>query len=445
MKSLLAGKKLLFATVPADGHVNPLTGLAVYLKSIGCDVRWYTSESYRGKIERLDIPLYTLKKALDIAGPDFAGMQSERDKKRSQVAKLRFDLINVFISRAPEYFEDMRDIYRRFPFDLVVMDCAFGAMPYVKDIMKIPVISVGVLPLIQSSKYLAPVGLGLMPGSNLFIQMKHAFLRAVADRLIFGKPNKVMFGLFDKYGVLHNGENVFDMSVVKSDLFLQSGTPGFEYNRKDISGNVRFIGSLLPYKSGRKIAPWTDSRLVRYRKILLVTQGTVEKNVNKIIVPVLEAYKGTDVLVIATTGGTDTAALKKRFRQGNLIIEDFIPFDQVMPYAHLYITNGGYGGVLMAIAHQLPIIVAGVHEGKNEIAARIGYFGLGINLKTETPSAMQIMESVSKVLADGNYKSRVSVLAKQFSEYDPNSLFEKYAVQLLRSHAYQNLAAIPAV
>ena len=29
----LAGKKILFANFPADGHFNPMTGIAVHLKS----------------------------------------------------------------------------------------------------------------------------------------------------------------------------------------------------------------------------------------------------------------------------------------------------------------------------------------------------------------------------------------------------------------------------
>ncbi|MEI9809634.1 MAG: hypothetical protein WDO16_18215 [Bacteroidota bacterium] len=52
----LKGKKILFATFPADGHFNPLTGLAVHLKELGCDVRWYTSVKYEDKLQRLNIP-----------------------------------------------------------------------------------------------------------------------------------------------------------------------------------------------------------------------------------------------------------------------------------------------------------------------------------------------------------------------------------------------------
>ena len=130
----------------------------------------------------------------------------------------------------------------------------------------------------------------------------------------------------------------------------------------------------------------------------MVTQGTVEKDVEKLLVPTLEAFKNTDTLVVCTTGGSKTKELKERFPHSNIIIEDFIPFDSIMPYAKVYVTNGGYGGVMLGIENKLPMVVAGVHEGKNEICARVGYFKLGINLKTEKPTITQIKKAVEKVI-----------------------------------------------
>jgi UDP:flavonoid glycosyltransferase YjiC (YdhE family) len=46
------------------------------------------------------------------------------------------------------------------------------------------------------------------------------------------------------------------------------------------------------------------------------------------------------------------------------VIEDFIDFDFIMPRIDIYVTNGGYGGTLLAIEHALPMVVAGVNEGK---------------------------------------------------------------------------------
>jgi UDP:flavonoid glycosyltransferase YjiC (YdhE family) len=190
---------------------------------------------------------------------------------------------------------------------------------------------------------------------------------------------------------------------------------------------------LLPASGPRKNAPWSHPKLSQYAKVILVTQGTAEPDVEKLIVPTLEAFKNTDHLVIVTTAGNKTAELRTRYSQPNIIIEDFIPFDDIMPHADVYVSNGGYGGVLLAIQHRLPMVVAGVNEGKNEICARVGYFKLGINLKTETPNPGQVKKAVEAVLGDSSYKSAVSVLSYEFSQYNPKAVLEQHVAQLLPS------------
>nr|AGH18139.1 glycosyltransferase [uncultured bacterium]QDQ69326.1 GtfC [synthetic construct] len=426
----LKGRKILFANFPADGHFNPLTGLAVHLQWLGCDVRWYTSNKYADKLRRLNIPHFPFRKAMDIA--DLENMFPERDAIKGQVAKLKFDIINAFILRGPEYYVDLQEIHKSFPFDVMVADCAFTGIPFVTDKMDIPVVSVGVFPLTETSKDLPPAGLGITPSFSLPGKFKQSILRSVADLVLFRESNKVMRKMLTEHGIDHLYTNVFDLMVKKSTLLLQSGTPGFEYYRSDLGKNIRFIGSLLPYQSKKQTTAWSDERLNRYEKIVVVTQGTVEKNIEKILVPTLEAFRDTDLLVIATTGGSGTAELKKRYPQGNLIIEDFIPFGDIMPYADVYITNGGYGGVMLGIENQLPLVVAGIHEGKNEINARIGYFELGINLKTEWPKPEQMKKAIDEVIGNKKYKENITKLAKEFSNYHPNELCAQYISEVLQ-------------
>ena len=170
----------------------------------------------------------------------------------------------------------------------------------------------------------------------------------------------------------------------------------------------------------------------QYDKVILVTQGTVEKDIDKLLIPTLEAFKNSDCLVIVTTGGSQTEELRKKYSSANIIIEDFIPFDDVMPYADVYVTNGGYGGVLLSIQNQLPMVVAGVHEGKNEINARVGYFKLGINLKTEKPSVLQLRKSVEEILSNDVYSQNVKRLSEEFKKYDPNEICARQAARLIR-------------
>jgi MGT family glycosyltransferase len=426
----LKGKKILFATFPADGHFNPLTGIAVHLQWLGCDVRWYTSTKYAEKLQKINIPLLPFKKAKDIS--DIENTFPEREAIKGQVAKLKFDIIHAFVMRGPEFYADLQDIRRDFHFDVVVADAAFTGIPFLTDKMDVPVMSVGVFPLTEISKDLPPPGLGLTPSYTMFGKIKQALLRRVADLVLFRHPNRVMRDVLGEYGIDHLNTNVFDMIVKKATILLQSGTPGFEYYRSDLGKNVRFVGSLLPYQSKKQSVSWSDPRLTQYQQIVVVTQGTVEKNIEKILTPTLEAFKNTDVLVIATTGGSGTAELRERFPYNNLIIEDFIPFADIMPYADVYITNGGYGGVMLGIENQLPLVVAGVHEGKNEINARIGYFELGINLKTEWPKPQQMKRAVEEVLRNKKYKENVVKLAKEFSTYNANELCADYIKEVLQ-------------
>src|SRR6185369_16845111 len=115
--------------------------------------------------------------------------------------------------------------------------------------------------------------------------------------------------------------------------------------------------------------------------------------------------------------------------------------NDIMPHVDAYVTNGGYGGVLLSIENNLPMVVAGVHEGKNEINARIGYFKYGVNLKTENPQAAQIRLAANEVINNKLYRYNVEKLSAEFSRYNPEVLFDKYVNGLLKSSIIKKVIA----
>jgi MGT family glycosyltransferase len=430
--------KILFACFAADGHFNPLTGIAVHLKQQGYDVRWYTSPGYKAKIDSYGIPFYPLKQATDFYSADPEKLFPEREKAKSQIAKFNFDLINVFIKEGPAFYNDLKEIHASFPFELLIADITFTGIPFVSDLMKIPVIGVGIVPITKNSKDLPPAGLGMLPSYHFFGRMKQHMLRFVAKHILFSKSNKEMKRVFNQYGIETTADNVFDLMITKCKLVLQTGTPGFDYKRSDLDSKYKFVGPLLPHTVKKKeTTRWYDERLSHYKKVVLVTQGTVEKDESKLLVPTLEALRNTSYLVVVTTGGSKTEELRRQYNAPNVIIEDYIPFADIMPYADVYITNGGMGGVQLSIENKLPMVTAGVHEGKNEICARVGYFNLGINLKTERPSPEQIRAGVEQVVNNEMYRKNVTALCEEFSRYKPFELSERYVQQLLPALSVQ--------
>lgn len=429
----MKAKRILFATMPLDGHLNPLTGLAVHLQSLGHDVRWYTGPGYADKIRKLGIPFYPFQQAREVNQLNLDTEFPERLQMKGTIKRLRFDLNNVFFLRAPELASDMKAIYEDFPYDLIVCDAACTGAPLIKKLLNVPVVSIGIGPLGETSKALPPTGLGMVPSDTFLGHLKQSFLRYVVTNHLLKPCTDVYNQILLNHGLRPTPGFVFDTFTREPDLFLQSGTPGFEYRRPDLSPNVRFVGPLLPHSQEVR-HPFRQAALAKqYKRVVLVTQGTVERDPKKIIIPTLEAFKNDDqTLVVATTGGSQTEALRAQYPQHNLIIEDFIDFNSVMPHVNAYVTNSGYGGVILALKHKLPMVAAGIHEGKNEIAARIGYFNAGVNLKTETPTSAQIRKSVERVLTNPQYKRNAEKIGTEFQQYNANLLCEHYITELLR-------------
>ncbi|WP_276134473.1 glycosyltransferase [Polluticoccus soli] len=424
-------KKILFANIPADGHFNPLTGLAAHLKNEGHDVRWYTGPTYASKIEKLGIPYYLFAKAKEVTVHNIDEVIPERKKIKNHVKKVVLDICSYFIDRGTEFFEDIKDINQGFDFDVLIADNAFTGITFVKRILKKQVVTIGILPLGETSKELPPPIMGLTPAKSFAGKTFHAFLRYMTDNVLLKKPHELMHKYHAQYGVKLPKLNIFDVQIQHSTLYLQSGTPGFEYRRPQMSKNIHFIGPLMPYSSGKPYKLEFEEQIRKYDKLILVTQGTFEGDVTKLIIPTLDAFKGTNNLVVVTTAGWQTAELRERYLDyENIIIEDFIPFNAIMPYADVYVSNGGYGGVMLSINNKLPMVVGGVHEGKNEICARVGYFKLGVNLHTERPKPEKIRKAVEEVMRNNIYQRNVERLAVEFSKYDPLKICQKFIEEL---------------
>lgn len=420
----MQAKKILFASIAADGHFNPMTGMAMELKSQGHDVRWYTSKIFGEKLKKLEIPHYPFKRALELNQFNADELFPQRKKLKAGVSRLKFDLKHFFIYRAPEYFEDIKEIKDSFPFDVFVCDAAFTAGKLVKDILHVPSVAIGIIPVMSTSKDLPPYGLGLTPDNSFLGRMKQGVLRFVAKNILFKESTSEYNKILQRYGLEPENRIIFDIPALRSDVFIQSGSHGFEYNRTDMPEKLKFVGPLHAYSSGTKKElqySWQD-KLEKFKTRILITQGTFEGDHSKLTIPALEALKDEPYLLIVATGYHGTEELKKKYDKDNIVIEDFVDFDSIMPHCDIYITNGGYGGTLLAIEHGLPMLAAGVNEGKNEICSRVGYFKLGIDLKTEKPTTEKIKVAVRRILSDSNYKKNVEKLKAEFKRYDTNKL-----------------------
>jgi UDP:flavonoid glycosyltransferase YjiC (YdhE family) len=143
-------------------------------------------------------------------------------------------------------------------------------------------------------------------------------------------------------------------------------------------------------------------------------------------VPAMEALKETGALLIVATSYSKTEELRKSYPQENIIIEDYIDFDFILKHTDLFICNGGYGSILLSLSNGVPVLAAGVREGKNDVNAHVDYFRVGIDLRTESPRPGDIRRAAERILSEPRWKKRVAQLQEELSVHHPNELIDAY-------------------
>jgi MGT family glycosyltransferase len=266
----------------------------------------------------------------------------------------------------------------------------------------------------MSSRDTAPFGLALPPSSTPLGRVRNRFLNWLVDRVIFRAANKHNEKMRHELGLPPLSTGLFDFSV-KADLYLQASTPSFDYPRTDLPRNVHYIGATIPQAPAdwQQPAWWSE---LHTRKVILVTQGTINNDFDQLIRPAIRALADENVLVVVTTGSRPVEEVNIDPLPENVIVERFVPYALLMPHVDLLLTNGGYGTVQIALMHGVPVVAIGKTEEKPEIANRVAWSGVGVGLKVLAPSEAQIAGAVRQVLDNPYYRARAEALRYELAQ-----------------------------
>jgi UDP:flavonoid glycosyltransferase YjiC (YdhE family) len=424
--------KILFASIPADGHFNPLTGLAVHLRERGHDVRWYTGPSYGSKLSALRVPHFPFIRAKDVNGENLTEHYPEYAKLGVGPKAIAFALEKVFFVNLEGHLHDVGELRQAFPFEAVVFDGAFYAGRLVAEKFDVPAYPIwpGPTPA-PLSKTAPPPFFGLKPMAGPLGRLRDALvLKLLAGSTKNGM--KIWHELRAREGLPEWKGSLFDLHNETSRAMFMVGSPGMDFPREDWPKNLEFVGPLVAHARkesslGEELPAALAQKLERHAgKVVVVSQGTIDnRDPEKLFVPTLTALAASEYLVVATTGGRHTDQLRRRFPQENAVIEDFIAYGALMPRAGLFVSNGGYGSVLQALANGVPLLLAGKLEAKNDINARLDYRGLGIDLRTERPTPTQIQRGVERIFSEPSYRENVKRLSNELAGYDPFGIIER--------------------
>ncbi|MFL5733708.1 MAG: glycosyltransferase [Chloroflexia bacterium] len=423
--------RLLIATMPITGHVQPAVPIARKLVMNGHDVRWYTGKRFQSRVEAVGARFVPMKAAYDFndlkLNEAFPGRSRLKD-----FPQLKFDLQHIFGDAGTGQVSDLQEVLNEFPADAILCDTGFAGARLLHELGGPPWAVFSISALTVSSRDTAPFGLGILPDRSAIGRIRNHALNALVNKVLFRDVSNNYNKTRASLGLKPFRGGIFD-TPVSPFLYLQATVPSFEYPRSDLPPQAHFIGPFLPEASdGFTPPPWWREVIESERPVVHVTQGTSATDPSQLIAPTLRALANEDMWVVATTtlklDEAGMAALGPI--PANARVEPFIPYYDLLPHVRAMVTNCGYGGVQAALARGIPLVAAGNTEDKPEIANRISWSGVGINLRTKTPTPEKIREAVRAVMSERRYRQRAKRMQEQMSHYDAPAIAARLIEQL---------------
>ena len=399
--------RFMLTAMPFTGHVTPLRAVAAALVSRGHDVRVYTGGAFRGQVESTGARLVPWRVAPDFDENNLSVTFPRLVGKRG-IRQLLINVQDVFIKTSPAQVEDLTTEWKREPWDAIAGDEVSVGTAFFAERTGSPWATVAVIPLNLVGAQGPPSGMGLAPGRNPVTKARDAVLRAAVP--LFGRSLAAPLARARETIGLPPSKLTFDRVVFSPRLLIASGSPLLDYDRTDRPPSLHFVGQLQNPPAPTDLPAWWGD--LDGRSVIHVTQGTQNIDPDDLIRPAVEALAERDLIVVVATGvpGRDELSFPV---PSNVRVAGFLPYADLLPRVDLVVTNGGWGGTLAALAHGIPLVIAGGDLDKPEIAARVAWTGAAVNLKTGTPSAAKVAAGVDRVLADASFRDAATRVGAQ--------------------------------
>ncbi|SPO03607.1 related to N-glycosyltransferase [Cephalotrichum gorgonifer] len=447
---------LIFAAPSAYGHTAHLLPHAAHLTSRGYEVYFLGGPQFASAIARTG--------ATFVETPNTWPPEALSDSANVPPGQTPFlwEQRRLFVDSAPlaarslaALLEDVRARHPRREVVIIEEMLFMGTWPFVlgaplpRGYDRFPrVISFSSFPIWVSSRDTAPFGAGLPPDSSAEgrernVRLYEALEAEQSSLMDHANAIYVSLGATEKIATHRNGDgmvpSMLDVWAGRPAVTVYPCSPSLEYHRSDLPPNTRFIGgaprpdlgpsTVLPGWWGELLAN-KSAEGPEKKKVVFVTQGTVVSNFDNLVKPVLEGLADReDVLVVAVLGARG-ATLGDFDTPRNARVQDYLLYHAVLPFADVFISNGGYGGFMQAVMYGVPMVLAGTTQDKAEVSMRGEWAGIAVNLRTDTPTREAVRAGVDWVLGDTRFKTRAREIRRENEELNSLGRLEEIIAEV---------------
>lgn len=369
--------KILFATTPATGHVQPLLGLALAAREAGHDISWASGREALPLLQPQGIAVF------EVGSPweEVRRVYRERWLRGRQIEPREspsFSFPHLFGEvAAHDMLDGLQAAVAHARPDLVVHEIGCLAAPMASRLGGVPHVS-------------HAFGLPLPTAS-----LEAAGARLAPTWAAHGLPPPWLCGLFE-YGSI-------EFAPPSLEAHSAHRTQAARVFRQRPASVSALPGAALP----AMLVDFLDAADAARRPVLYVTFGTVF-NAAIAFDHVIEATSTLHAAVVATTGavGAVGPALAGRTEwPPNLWVGEYVPQSLLLPRCAAVVSHGGSGTAFGAAGHALPqlFIPQGADQFRNADAFVAAGAALGLEGPAASPAA--IARAITRLLDEVSFRA----------------------------------------
>jgi len=370
--------RIVFFCIPAWGHTNPTVEVVRQLTAMGHQVRYYSFEPFREKLEAAGAEVICCDGALPPQPKDL-------DKKLGRDFAALVEMVTETTLTLEE--QVCREL-EAFQPDVSVSDsvCFWGKL-FAKKLGIPYVCSTTTFAFNQQSAQLMKPKAGELLRSLLGmprIGRKMALLRQ------HGYP-------VEKVTDLLQNDNETNTVVYTSREFQPMA--------ETFSERYAFVGPSVPERE--------EPVEAKSRTLVYISLGTVMHDRRRFCRNCVEALTDMDVDAVLSVGTADNLEALGHLPP-NIQAAERVDQLAVLRRADVFLTHCGMNSASEAILYVVPTVLDPQQSEEAAVADRMEELGLGLRLKAEDPA--HIREALENVLADPSYKEQTARIAKSFRE-----------------------------
>ncbi len=404
---------ILFYTSPARGHLFPVLGAAIELRSRGHEIHVRTLASEVERVRSLGMSAEPIAQKVESREMD--------DWKGNSPIKAVELAMKTFCDRSVPEVNDVQQAIKKSAADVLVVDTNSWGAQAVAESSGLPWAVFQPYFTFLPAPGIPPFGPGFARMNGVIGGIRNKFV----GKILFSKLNKIALPELNKTRFrlgLETFTSIEEM-ILRPPRLIYFTTKALEYPRENWPDNFRFVGPGL-WAPDAESPAWLEET---DRPIVLVTCSTELQNDRPIVEVALETLPKKGFFVVATSAAYPPEELVATALP-NTRVERFIPHEPVVERAAVVICHGGMGITQRALSHGIPVVVIPFGRDQLEVARRVEFAGVGIRLLPKNLNSKTLNDAVQKAL---KMKEKADLMAREMAASGGSSLAADTIEELL--------------